>query len=214
MEETGWRCDPTGSGGAVVSVKADCLSTLKAGKNILLISCGNGLGWILIIWEEKWHLYFASGDSSRPSGRRGWRRCARWASLQTKRNGTQTSTWSQSLFQTPHGLCAAQTYKFRSSLNSCSCSNELGGGMIVRSGVIQPNVTLFFFFCGSSLSSCTVFGLQSALCFQRRTQLLTTLRRCLCDLFWRQRDSCSQIACMMAQICWTPNNTLGCNFTH
>lgn len=156
------------------------------------------LAWILITWEEKWHLYFASGDSSRPSGCRGWRRRAWWASLQTIIIGTQTSTWMQSLFQTPHSLCWAQTYKFRSSLNS-SCSHESWGGMI-RSGVIQANVTLFFF-CGSSLSSCTVFGLESALCFQRRTQLLTTLFRRLCDLFRRQRDSCPQIACMMAPIC-------------
>lgn len=121
-----------------------------------------------------------------------------------KNHGTQTSAWMQSLFQTPHGPCTltndAPTYKFWSSLNSSSCSNESRGGMIV-SGVIQPNVTLFFFFCGSSLSSCTVFGLQSALCFQRRTQLLTTLCRHLWDLLWRQRDSCPQIACMMAQIC-------------
>lgn len=167
-------------------------------------SCGfhvELLGWILIIWEEKWHLYFASGDSSRLWGHSGWRRQAWWASLHTNKNGTQTSVWMQSLFQTPHNLCAAQTHKFLSSLNSSSCSNESGWGMIVRSGVIQPNVTLFFFFfCGSSLSSCTVFGLQSALCFQRRTQLLTTLCRSLWDLFWRQRDSCPKIACMMAQI--------------
>lgn len=40
MERTGWRCDPTGSGGAMVSVKAECSCTLKAEKNILLISCG------------------------------------------------------------------------------------------------------------------------------------------------------------------------------
>lgn len=137
----------------------------------------------------------------------------------------------QSPFQTPHGLCAAQTYKFRSSLNSSSCSNESVGGMIVCSGVIQTNVTLFFF-CGSDLSSCTVFNLQSAFCFQRSTQLLTTVCRRLCGLFCRQRDSCPQIACMMAQICfvlvkilvhflkcvvlvsWTHNNTEGCIFTH
>lgn len=92
--------------------------------------------------------------------------------------------------ENPYG---AQTYNFLSSSTSSSCSTESGEGTIVSPGVVQLKVTLFFF-CGPSLSSCSVWGLLSALCFQRRAQLLTT--RCICcDLFGRQKDSCLQMSC-------------------
>lgn len=87
-----FRGDNAGSGAAAASVTANCLCRLKTGKSILphpfrkiVLNITDIRGKMAFI------LYFASGDSSRPWGRRGWRRRVQLASLQTITISTEGS---------------------------------------------------------------------------------------------------------------------------
>lgn len=178
---TGWTRDNADSRAASAPLMTDCLCVLRNERRGLC-------RWARTILTTSWSWILTSTTAITQRGRR--RKFLLY--FQWRLGQIFTPTWIErsakkkkksELCKTPWSLCraqrrsssAAQTYNFPSASSSSSCSTDTGGEPPSHPGVAKQKVTLFL--GGGPLTSCSLRGLQSARCFQRMAQLLTTLRR-------------------------------------